>query len=298
MPERTVNLMRHPHSAGEAEHPTRKPIQSPPMMRSTCSCGGALLPKPIICDRSFQLLRCGACGLLNADPPPTLASFDAMFYEKNYVANLQRWTTTEAGWYQRWVAPLRTSGRLLDVGAGMGVFLGTLDPARWERLGVDPSPHAARIARDRLGVTVHQTTLEDFPPDGGFDVITYWNVLEALSDPVSSLRAARRHCRDDGFLVIKTADATRHMLRVGALLARAGRSRILFHPNACGSYFDRASLGAVLAKADFRVVTIKPYRDDVLTKLLLGGRLRGRLTRVALHLLHTTVSIVAVATPA
>jgi 2-polyprenyl-3-methyl-5-hydroxy-6-metoxy-1,4-benzoquinol methylase len=266
--------------------------------RSTCSCGGPFLTTPVVRERSFRLLRCGACGLVSTDPAPVLAAFDRPFYDKNYAANLTRWTRIEAGWYSRWIAPLRASGRLLDVGAGMGVFLHTLDPARWERVGVDPSPHAARAAHDRLGVTVLQTTLEDFPPDGGFDVITYWNVLEALADPVSSLRAARRHCRDNGFLVIKTAEATRQMLRISTLLARAGRARVLLHPDACGSYFDRTSLSTVLVKAGFRVVSIERYRDNLLSTILVGGRLRGRLTRMALHLLRATTSMVVVATPA
>jgi ubiquinone/menaquinone biosynthesis C-methylase UbiE len=264
----------------------------------TCSCGGALRPDPVIRDARFRLLRCSVCGLLTVDPPAPLTSFDAEFYEKNYVENLAIWTRAEAGWYRRWIAPLRTEGRLLDVGAGIGVFLTTVDAARWERVGVDPSPHAARFARERLGMTVHATTLEDFAPDGGYDVVTYWNVLEALTDPVASLRAARRHCRPGGFLVIKTAEATPQMLRVGRLLARAGRARILFHPDASGSYFDRASLTAVLAQVGFRIVRIESWRDKLVDKIRMGGRLRGKLTRAALHLLGATTSMVAVATPA
>jgi hypothetical protein len=153
------------------------------------------------------------------------------------------------------------------------------------------------MALDRLGLTVHQTTLENFPVDGGFDVITYWNVLEALSDPVSSLRAARHHCRNGGFLVIKTAEATRQMLRISRWLARAGCARVLLQPDACGSYFDRTSLGVVLSRVGFRVMSVESYRDDLLNKILVG-RMRGRVTRAALHLLRATTSMVAVATPA
>jgi SAM-dependent methyltransferase len=68
--------------------------------------------------------------------------------------------------------------------------------------GVEPNPHAASYARKRHGLTVHDGDLAQAGlPESSFDVITAWNVLEHMHDPLSNLREMSRLLRPGGLLV-------------------------------------------------------------------------------------------------
>ncbi|MBL7183339.1 MAG: class I SAM-dependent methyltransferase [Anaerolineae bacterium] len=78
--------------------------------------------------------------------------------------------------------------RLLDVGCHIGVFLGIAQERGWAAWGIEPSRWAAREARGR-GLQVIEGTLDDVHLAGeSFDVITLWDVIEHLTDPLRELR--------------------------------------------------------------------------------------------------------------
>ena len=73
-------------------------------------------------------------------------------------------------------------GKLLDIGCGVGDFLHTAEMHGWECIGVEPSEDAKAIAQKRMkGKIIVSEELEGFP-DGAFDVITMWHVLEHVDD--------------------------------------------------------------------------------------------------------------------
>jgi SAM-dependent methyltransferase len=115
------------------------------------------------------------------------------------------------GWYMaltagerlRWVGSPTGGRRLLDVGCGNGAFLRQAREAGWEGVGVEPSGASARDSHDSLGVTVLTCNLEEAPLDpGSFDVVSFWHVLEHVTDFRSALRAAARLLAPGGGLVI------------------------------------------------------------------------------------------------
>jgi len=103
---------------------------------------------------------------------------------------------------------LPRAGRALDVGCGPGLFLDALRAEGWEIAGVEPSARARAAAQARLGAGVVQPgTLADarFAPTS-FDLVTFWDVLEHVPDPLAALRAARELLAPGGRLVIETQD--------------------------------------------------------------------------------------------
>lgn len=105
------------------------------------------------------------------------------------------WNVAHARMYQDFARKFleRRSGKLLDVGCGLGFFLKAIEPFRnWEAHGCEISPAAVRYARETLGLTrVACGRLEDagFQP-GTFDIITMWDVIEHILEPDALLR----HC--------------------------------------------------------------------------------------------------------
>jgi SAM-dependent methyltransferase len=129
-------------------------------------------------------------------------------------AELYRWT------FERRLRTLKphipSGGRALDVGCGPGVFLEVLRAQGWEVAGVEPSARARAAAASRLGPgVVLPGTLADarFAP-ASFDLVTFWDVLEHLPDPLGALRAARELLAPGGRLVIETQDVRSRAARL------------------------------------------------------------------------------------
>jgi hypothetical protein len=118
--------------------------------------------------------------------------------------------------------------------------------------GVEPSRWAGGVARGR-GFTVHSGTITTVPlPPRSFDVVTMWDVVEHLTDPVTVLARARKLTRDDGWLVVAT-------LNVEAWIARLMGRRWPWYMRMHLIYYTRQTLTAVLARAGWRTVAIEPY---------------------------------------
>lgn len=95
-------------------------------------------------------------------------------------------------------------GRVLDIGAGTGDFLGYLNEQGWRAEGLEPSKLAAERAKDE-GLTVHHGTLEGFVAQGEqrrYQAVTMLNVLEHVPDPVAFLGLVRELLDPGGVLVL------------------------------------------------------------------------------------------------
>jgi len=151
---------------------------------------------------------------------------------------------------QRW---LPAPGRALDVGCGPGLFLEVLREAGWDVAGLEPSAHARKAAESRLGRgVVRSRTLAEarFVP-GSFDLVTFWDVLEHLPDPLDALRRARALLAPTGRLVLETQD-------VRSLAARALGPR--WHHFKHGEHlhhFHRGTLQRALRASGFEPLSMR-----------------------------------------
>jgi 2-polyprenyl-3-methyl-5-hydroxy-6-metoxy-1,4-benzoquinol methylase len=99
------------------------------------------------------------------------------------------------------------SGRLLDMGCGLGFFLKAMTPyGNWEAYGCEISAAAVRYARETLGLkAVIRNQLEnvDFPRDS-FDIITMWDVIDHILRPDALLRHCHALLKPGGICFIRT----------------------------------------------------------------------------------------------
>lgn len=109
---------------------------------------------------------------------------------------------------------IKPSGRILDVGCGLGLFLSEFSSERWDRFGADISKLAISEARSR-GIQVNDYSNAYDYPDGSFDVIVFRGSLQLIPTP---------------FAVIETC------IR---LLAAGGLMAFLSTPNSNSPYYRR-----------------------------------------------------------
>ncbi|SNX95578.1 Methyltransferase domain-containing protein [Geodermatophilus sabuli] len=118
---------------------------------------------------------------------------------------LQRtWTAGRLRLIEREHGGAPAGGRLLEVGAGYGLFLAAARAAGWKTSGVELSRTGAGHARDTLGLDVFCGQVEDAPLTPGFDVVCAWDTVEHVPDPLAFWRTARSLVADDGVVLFST----------------------------------------------------------------------------------------------
>ena len=124
----------------------------------------------------------------------------------------------------------RGRGRaLLDVGCNRGFLLAAAQRIGWQPVGVELSPVAAALARDRVGVAVHLDLAEVERPKNGFHLIVAWHVLEHTSDPLAFLLQLGRLVDSRGTIAIQVPsfdfrDQFRAAGRLGSLVCAVHNS--------------------------------------------------------------------------
>ena len=98
-------------------------------------------------------------------------------------------------------------GRLLDIGCGVGQFLGTVVSLGWNATGIDTDERVVESCRQR-GLDARVGTLEEQRfPDEHFDVVTMRHVIEHVPKPEGLLTEIARILKPGGRLVITTPNA-------------------------------------------------------------------------------------------
>ena len=193
------------------------------MLNGYVSCGlcGADAPIPLFEMRVYQeglqvgVVRCGKCGMVYRNYRDEQAQ--RRFYAKEYFpAEIKpEWIRRRSALYRHVLGRLehfRQNNRILDVGAGPGLFLKLCRESHWQCQGVEISEHCVEWAEKQYGLKLFPGSLSEAQyPAESFDVVTFWNVLDQLPDPVASLREAHRVLRPGGAIFIRVPNATFHL---------------------------------------------------------------------------------------
>ena len=164
----------------------------------------------------FELVRCRDCRLVYLNPRPAEDEIDDLYppdYGSHQVvrSRLGRLQRIDVGYGMskraRFVERhLGTRGYALDVGCGTGEFLLELRARGWRVVGQEISDYAAQVAGE-AGLDVRTSRLDRCGFESqSFDLVTLWDVVEHLHDPLSVLREIRRILKPSGLLVLSTPD--------------------------------------------------------------------------------------------
>jgi len=146
--------------------------------------------------------------------------------------------------------PLAPPGPWLDVGCSTGAFVAAAVAAGLAAEGVELASAAVVEARAR-GLTVHHAPIEDFAPGRRWALVTAFDVVEHLRDPVGFVRRAAGWLEPDGLLALTLPDAASPTARL------MGRHWFYYAPPDHVHYFTPPTARRLLETAGLRATALR-----------------------------------------
>ncbi|RYG85778.1 MAG: class I SAM-dependent methyltransferase [Alphaproteobacteria bacterium] len=202
--------------------------------------------------KQWRITQCAACGLIM-----TGSAFEEQQYdsENYYTMRFEKAEEIYFEWGFRWrwilqkIGKFRTPSSLLDVGAGNGLFVKIAsEEFGWRARGLELSKAEVAFAKDVLNVEIEACFLSEIAEK--FDVLTSFNVLEHVIDPVALLGEMRERLNPGGLIVITTPNPGCIQAKLKGLKAWG-----MVSPPHHINIFTRPSLELALTQSGFEVLT-------------------------------------------
>lgn len=199
----------------------------------------------------YQIVQCRQCGLVYTNPrrrPVELLQDYEAVVETRYIQEREGRLLTFGRRIEvlEKLIPEHNGHRLLDIGAHVGVFVEVAQARGWEAFGLEPSRWAVEVGRS-MGLNMIQGTLRDAELDSdSFDLVTMWDVIEHLYDPLGDLREIARILKPGGLVCI-------HTMNIDSPFARLLGKRWPWLVEMHLYFFTPATLKAMAEKAGLQV---------------------------------------------
>ena len=145
----------------------------------------------------------------------------------------------------------RTFNRILDVGCGIGFFLEEAKNHNWEAHGTEFTDEAINVCASK-NIIMHKGDIEDI--DFGeieFDVITSFEVIEHLKDPLKHFQKAAKLLRKGGLMYITTPNFNSLNSRI-----LKDKWNVISYPEHL-NYFTKASLDHLMTLSGFKRISTR-----------------------------------------
>lgn len=167
----------------------------------------------------------------------------------------------------------KIKGRLLDIGAYLGIFIQEAQKRGWQAQGIEPVREAAKFAQEKFSLPVENVSLEEFNSlDGSFDLITMYQVIEHLADPVASIEKVNKLLKPGGLLVIETPNIDNNWFKI---FKSKWRNFIPEH----FQFFDKRTLKFLLGQHNFDVLEVKTVKR-VISLEMIGQQLKYNVSKI------------------
>ena len=239
-------------------------------------CGGADLAAEFTSTAGYEIVRCRDCRLVFTDartaPPPS--ELYPPFEQSDTAAQRSARSALSLFTLQRakLVEAAKSSGRLLDYGAGAGQFARFMAGRGFESVGLEPYSLGTTLEEPSLRL-VRAPLAQVKDSLGRFDVITMWHVLEHLEHPVELLTQLRSMLAPGGVLVVSVpnfASWQSEVFKGGWFHLDPPRHLLQFEPS---------TLEDCLRRSGFAVTRQVPFLPEYGT----SGWIQSALNRVLPH---------------
>lgn len=215
-----------------------------------------------------NVLRCARCSLVYLQPIRNPQYYSGKEYRRKHGPRLGTASSMQEifnayfpfqGPMVKAITQLITSKTaVLDVGCSTGHFLAALKGKVKKRVGLELGRDAAAFIRKRLDFKVYTESIERARiNEGPFDLITSFQVLEHIEDPLSFLRGIARNLKHDGSLYLELPNLSDALLSVFDV--RGYEDFYYREPHAF--YYTKDTLARLLRLSGFagRIRTVQRY---------------------------------------
>ena len=232
----------------------------------------------------FALSRCEECRQIFCNPFPSkeqlsyyynsaMKDFENEFFLESFEQRIPIFDRRI-----KIICSYMSSGKLLDVGSAVGIFLTALKRSRalFEIHCCDPSTDACRHLSERhQDITLHTMMIEDMTVDGAFDAVTMWDTLEHIQDGHAVARKVKTLLKPGGYWFFSTPNTGSFEWSV------AGDNHVQLLPPGHINLYNIASISILLERAGLELIdhhTLNGSLDvGYVKKLLVGGEERPRI---------------------
>ena len=231
---------------------------------------------------TFDIYECAACGMRFTQNAPIEQNAGKYYHSPDYISH----SDTRKGAVNRIYHHVRSVmlrrkaklvaevlgrqyGRLLDIGAGTGYFANEMKRRGFYVNAVEIDPGSGKFASEHFGITEENITDLDKFPDGNFDAITMWHVMEHVYRLSEEWQKLHRLLKDDGRLIVAvpncaSADAEHYR----ELWAAYDVPRHLWH-------FTPHTMRLLAQQHGFRLTDIRPMPFDGFYISILSEKNKG-----------------------
>lgn len=190
-------------------------------------CGSAHIQQQLnvkdhtVSQQFFSIWQCSDCTLRFTQSVPGLGEIGAYYQSDNYISH----TDTKEGIINRLYHAVRkrtlqrklqlikrTTGRqqgvIVDIGAGTGAFLHTMQQARWQVQGIEPDENTRQRAKELYGLSLDNPDKLNTLASSHFDAVTMWHVLEHVHDLHGYIENIKRIVKPGGKIIIAVPNYT------------------------------------------------------------------------------------------
>ena len=222
-----------------------------------------------VSDESFEVWRCATCSGGFTQNVPDAATIGPYYAAESYVSH----TDSDKGFINSVYHKVRRfslltkkklvinlvnkpTGTLLDIGAGTGAFVDTMQTGGWQVTGLEPDVTAAKQALLKYNIQLQPADNIYTLGATQFDAITMWHVLEHVHDLHGYFKRFSEMLNTDGVLVIAVPNYTSTDAGIyGKNWAALDTPRHLYH-------FSPASMELLADTHGFKLVTKKAMWFD------------------------------------
>lgn len=210
-----------------------------------------------------RIVRCKECGLIYTNPR-LKSKYLKELYSKEYFQNDHSSRLGYSDYLQDQKNIIRTfdkrlktietfirPGKVLDVGCATGFFMQSAKMRGWKAEGVEISKYAASYAKKNFGFKVYVGDILKIDlPSNTYDLITLWDVIEHVSNPIEVIQVLKRSLKKNGLLVFSTPD-------VGSLPAKLTKHKWIGYKLSDEhlTYFSKKTAALLLKKSGLSFVS-------------------------------------------
>lgn len=148
----------------------------------------------------YDVLRCTACGQVHIEAPRG-AKRTGYYKEEDVQFYVNHQTMFRRLFHKMlvFIRPYAPRGTIVDVGAGVGLFLDEARKIGYKVIGFEPSKASVVAAKTHFGIDLVNA---EFRVTDGVDIIVINHVLEHLANPDAVIRRCAKTLGQGGTLVI------------------------------------------------------------------------------------------------